>query len=205
MENKELDRINIGGMILSGGKSRRMGTDKSLKLINNKKLIDIVIEKTLKQVKYVFVNSNSLTQNHLKLKNIDIVNDFIDGQLGPLAGIVSGMKWLKKTKPEFKFLLSIPVDSPFFPDDLVKKFIPHIFTNEIVLASSNERNHPVFSIWNLNLEKDLENSLKKGVRKIEEFTRKKKTKVVKFENFRYDPFFNINTKADLDKAKKYFF
>ena len=57
-------------------------------------------------------------------------------------------------------------------------------------------------MWDLNLEKDLENYLKKGSRKIEDFTIKKKTKVVKFENFGYDPFFNINTKADLDLARK---
>ena len=42
---------------------------------------------------------------------------------------------------------------------------------------------------------------KNGMRKIDEFTRKKKTKVVKFKNFRYDPFFNINTKEDLSIAE----
>ena len=30
---------------------------------------------------------------------------------------------------------------------------------------------------------------------------KKKTKVVKFENFGYDPFFNINTEEDLNTAE----
>ena len=40
-----------------------------------------------------------------------------------------------------------------------------------------------------------------GIRKIFEFTRKKKTKVVKFKNFGYDPFFNINTEHDLSIAE----
>ena len=49
-------------------------------------------------------------------------------------------------------------------------------------------------MWDLNLEKDLENYLKKVQEKLKILLDKKKTKVVKFENFGYDPFFNINTK-----------
>ena len=58
-------------------------------------------------------------------------------------------------------------------------------------------------MWNLNLEKELEQSIKNGTRKIEDFTRKKKTKVVKFKNIEYDPFFNINTADDLKFAERY--
>ena len=86
--------------------------------------------------------------------------------------------------------------------NLVSKFLVYKDNYEIISANSGNRNHPVFSLWHLKLEEELEISIKNGTRKIDEFTRKKKTKVVKFKNFGYDPFFNINTKADLDLARK---
>ena len=54
MVKKELDKMKIGGVILSGGKSRRMKSDKSLKKINNIPLIEIVLSKSMEQLYYVF-------------------------------------------------------------------------------------------------------------------------------------------------------
>ena len=71
------------------------------------------------------------------------------------------------------------------------------------MANNNGRNHPVFSMWNLKLQEELEFSIKSGIRKIEDFTRKKKNNILKFKNIEYDPFFNINTANDLKFAKKY--
>ena len=62
MVKKELDKMKIGGVILSGGKSRRMKSDKSLKKINNIPLIEIVLSKSMEQLDYVFINSNNLEQ-----------------------------------------------------------------------------------------------------------------------------------------------
>ena len=193
--------MKISGMILSGGMSRRMGSDKSLKKINNKKLVKLVLDKVSKQVDYAFINSNKLTKKNINI-NIDIIKDCLEGHLGPLVGILTGIKWLNKKKG-FNFLVSFPVDSPFFPDDLVSRFQKYSENYDIIIANSKNRNHPVFSMWNLNLEKELEQSIKNGVRKIEDFTRKKKTKVVKFTNIEYDPFFNINTADDLKFAEKH--
>ena len=92
---KELDKMKIGGIILSGGKSRRMKSDKSLKKINNRPLLEIVIEKSMKQLDYIFINSNNL-RIIISREKIDVVKDCIKGYLGPLAGILTGMKWLKK-------------------------------------------------------------------------------------------------------------
>ena len=93
MVRKESNKMKIGGIILSGGKSRRMKSDKSLKKINNIPLIDIIIEKSMKQLDYVFINSNKLENYNFKGMNIDVVKDCIKGYLGPLAGILTGMKW----------------------------------------------------------------------------------------------------------------
>ena len=50
----------------------------------------------MKQLDYVFINSNKLENYNFKGMNIDVVKDCIKGYLGPLAGILTGMKWLKK-------------------------------------------------------------------------------------------------------------
>ena len=201
MVKKELDKMKIGGIILSGGKSRRMKSDKSLKKINNIPLIEIVLKKSMKQLDYVFINSNTLDKYDFKGVKVDVVKDCMKGFLGPLAGILTGIKWLKKKNKDFTHLMSFPIDSPFFPNNLVSKFQIYKYKYDVISANSSNRNHPVFSLWDLKLEEELESSLKKGVRKIDEFTKKKKTKVVKFENLGYDPFFNINTEEDLNIAE----
>tara|TARA_Y100000022_G_scaffold184469_1_gene179525 strand:+ start:1074 stop:1700 length:627 start_codon:yes stop_codon:yes gene_type:complete len=198
---KELDKMKIGGVILSGGKSRRMKSDKSFKKINNIPLIEIVLSKSMKQLDYVFINSNNLEQYNFKGMKIDVVKDCMNGFLGPLVGVLTGMKWLRAKNSDFTHLMSFPVDSPFFPNDIVLKFGIYKNKYQIISANSSNRNHPVFSLWDLKLEEELEFSLRNGTRKIDEFTRKKKTKVVKFKNFGYDPFFNINTEEDLNTAE----
>jgi len=130
-----------------------------------------------------------------------VVKDCMNGFLGPLVGVLTGMKWLKEKNRDFTHLMSFPVDSPFFPNDIVLKFSTYKNKYQIISANSSNRNHPVFSLWDLKLEEELEFSLRNGTRKIDEFTGKKKTKVVKFENFGYDPFFNINTEEDLNTAE----
>ncbi len=201
MVKKELDKMKIGGVILSGGKSRRMKSDKSFKKINNIPLIEIVLSKSMKQLDYVFINSNNLEQYNFKGMKIDVVKDCMNGFLGPLVGVLTGMKWLRAKNSDFTHLMSFPVDSPFFPNDIVLKFGIYKNKYQIISANSSNRNHPVFSLWDLKLEEELEFSLRNGTRKIDEFTRKKKTKVVKFKNFGYDPFFNINTEEDLNTAE----
>ena len=72
--------MKLGGMILSGGKSSRMGEDKSLKKIDNKTLIDLVLQKSIKQVDYIFINSNSIREHRFENSKIDIVKDCLKWQ-----------------------------------------------------------------------------------------------------------------------------
>ena len=88
-----------------------MGSDKSLKKINNKKLVKLVLDKVSKQVDYAFINSNKLTKQNLST-NIDIVKDCLEGHLGPLVGILTGIKWLNKKKG-FNFLVSFRLTHHF--------------------------------------------------------------------------------------------
>jgi len=189
-------------MILAGGKSRRMNfNDKSLQKINKYSLIDRVIVRAKKQVDYLLINSNS---DHIKnnYNEYIVIKDTIKGNLGPLAGVLSGLEWIKKKDSEINWLITFPVDSPFFPTDLVDIFLSHVNEEQIIVAESNSRIHPVFAMWNKNLIPYLKETLNNRNLKIDQFTKNFKMKVVKFPFIDYDPFFNINNQDDLIKAKK---
>ena len=189
------------GLILNGGLSRRMGSDKSKKMISKKSLISLVFERAKAQVDYLAINSNQKSFD----KKIEIIPDCFSGNLGPLVGVLSGLKWLKKNNDSFSsWLVIFPVDSPFFPENLVQCFFENLRDEKIVMAKCKERLHPVFSMWHTDNLKLLEKFLKGGGRKIDLFSKKIKTRVVNFPFIGYDPFFNVNNLDDLNKAEVIF-
>ena len=189
------------GLILNGGLSRRMGSDKSKKMVSNKPLISLVVEKAKAQVDYLAINSNQKSSGN----KIEIIPDCLSGNLGPLVGVLSGLKWLEKNDDSFcNWLVIFPVDSPFFPENLVQCFFENLKDEKIVMAKCEGRLHPVFSMWHMDNLDLLEKFLIEGGRKIELFSKKIKTRVVNFPFIGYDPFFNVNNLDDLIKAEGIF-
>ena len=86
---------NILGAILAGGQSKRMGKDKLFLELNNKKLIEHTIDKVKKYLKEVIIITNQDNEFFSK-NNLTTVKDCIKGQLGPLVGILTAMKWAKE-------------------------------------------------------------------------------------------------------------
>ena len=109
---------NILGIILAGGKSSRFGEDKSIAKLGNKTLIDHTISKIENKFNEILIISNNKEYN-FKSKKIYVVQDFIKGQLGPLVGILTAMKWIQIKKKNYKWIASFPCDSPFFKEKLV--------------------------------------------------------------------------------------
>ena len=187
----------ISGIVLCGGLSRRMGSDKSQKKIGDLKLIDIVIEKASSQVSRLAINAENLKSEKF---NLELVPDCKSGNLGPLIGILSGLLWTKKNNSEW--LMVFPVDSPFFPNNIVESFVNGLNDEKIVMAKSNNKLHQVFSMWSVELISDLEFAINNNQRKIDLLIKKIPTRLVNFNNIGYDPFFNVNNADDLYKAKE---
>jgi len=195
---------NILGSILAGGQSKRMGKDKSFLEINDKKLIEYSIDKVKKYLKDLIIVTNSDNEFFLK-NNLTVVKDCIEGQLGPLVGILTAMKWAKKNSSKYSWIATFPCDTPFFPESIIKSFINESKKKEslILSASSHGRRHNIFGLWSLDLYDKLKNDLvNNNVRKVEDWTKKNKIKNLEFKFKDYDPFFNINTQEDLEFAKK---
>jgi len=195
---------NILGAILAGGQSKRMGKDKLFLEFNNKKLIEHTIDKVKKYLKKIIIITNQDNEFFFK-NNLTTVKDCIEGQLGPLVGILTAMKWAKENLSKCSWIATFPCDTPFFPESIIKNFIEESEKKEslILCASSHGRKHNIFGLWSLDLYDKLKDDLiNKKVRKVQDWTEKNKIKNLEFKFKDYDPFFNINTEEDLEFAKK---
>ena len=192
----------IAVIIMIGGKSSRLGGGiKSLIKINNKKIFDIILERIQPQIDKIIVNSN-IEDTEISKYKFPIIKDVKQGYLGPLAGIHAGMKWLNKNKPEVDWLLTLPGDTPFIPLNLVSCFEEKINQDsKIILAKSNDKIHPIIGAWHTSLLTSLNEHLESGTRKILEWAKNHPLEFLEFNEKSYDPFFNINTQIDINKAE----
>jgi molybdopterin-guanine dinucleotide biosynthesis protein A len=197
---------NILAVVLAGGKSERFGVDKSQVKLGNKTLIEHVLIK----IEPFFRNKLIVTKNSLKninSHNAVIINDCIEGHLGPLIGVLSAMKWAEKKLPQINWIITFPCDTPFFDKNIINEFKEKTKLNESLLyfATSRKKRHNIFGLWSLNLLKILENDIiKNNHRKVEVWADKIGMKNINIKNDNFDSFFNINTKSDLMEAEKIF-
>ena len=197
-----MDHNNILGAVLAGGKSQRFGEDKSQVKLNGKLLIDYILSEIIDEFKEILIVSN----NQIKFKNyenISLINDFKKDQ-GPLGGVLSAMKWAKEKNNKYEWISTFPVDTPFFKKEILQKFLSEINSEEskLFFIKSNNTRHNIFGIWSIDLMKKLEDDLNDGQRKVEVWANSVGVKVINMEFINKDPFFNINTKEDLEKAKE---
>ena len=101
------------------------------------------------------------------------------------------------------FLLS-PSDTPFFKIKIFNDFLSKVNEreSELFFMNSNQKRHNIFGLWSVNLIDQLEKDLENGLRKVEKWADNIGVKVIKMSFEKKDPFFNINTKEDLEKAKQ---
>ena len=193
----------IAVLIMIGGQSRRMGGGiKSFIELDGKSIFDRIITIIKPQIKKIIISCNT-EESKLKKYQFPIIKDLKEGYLGPLAGIHSGMQWLKKNEPEVKWLITIPGDTPFIPMDLIFRFKDKMSSDlKIIIAKSQNKTHPIIGAWNTCLFENLEEKLNKGIRKIMSWAELHPLDFVNYTIKKYDPFFNINTKEDIDEATK---
>jgi molybdenum cofactor guanylyltransferase len=199
-----MNEHNILGAILAGGKSKRMGKDKLFLKLNNLTLIDHTVQKVKKYLKELIIITNQENKFFAE-NNLITVKDCIDGQLGPLVGILTAMKWAKNNSHNCSWIASFPCDTPFFPEVVISQFIEESKKKEslILCASSHGRKHNIFGLWSLELYDKLYNDLVNNkIRKVQDWTKANNIKNLEFKFEDYDPFFNINTLEDLEFAKK---
>ena len=197
-----MDLNNILGVVLAGGKSQRFGQDKSQVKLRGKLLIDYVLNEIVNEFDETLIIANE-SINFMQSKKISITKDFQSG-LGPLGGVLTAMKWIKDKNKKYKWISTFPVDTPFFTKKELKFFYENININEnkLFFIRNNNTRHNIFGLWSLDLMEKLQNDLIKGERKVEVWADSVGVNIVNIDYKNPDPFFNINTKEDLDEAIK---
>ena len=127
--------------------------------------------------------------------------------LGPLAAILAGLEAaINNYTSQHTHLLICAGDMPFLPPDLVARLQAAIQNHQdaFALASSGAQMHYTCGLWPRTCLQDLRSALEQGVRAVKHFIAAQKYVTVDWPTFPYDPFFNINTREDLEDAEKLF-
>lgn len=184
----------IVGIILAGGGSRRMGGREKFALeLAGERLVERAARRLAPQVDSLVVAANRDVGGGLSW-----CADVIGGGLGPLAGLHAGLLWAGDHLPDFRAAASVPVDCPFFPQDLVRRLEA---AGAPAVARDSERRHPVFGLWPAEIAGALQARLESGERlAVEALADDLGAASVLFP--KANAFFNINRPADLEEAAR---
>lgn len=198
MKNIADIKSNTTGIILAGGRARRLGgKDKGLVRLADRPLVQYVLEAITPQVSHVRINANRNLDDYAAF-NFPVISDELDNYCGPLAGMASCLAQI-----ETPYMVTTPCDSPFIPDDLVKRLFIKLEQDnaEISVAHNGERIQPVFVLMKTSLRKSMLDFLDKGERKIDKWFELHKLAITDFSD-RPDTFININTEDDLNQVEE---
>ncbi len=199
----------IVGVVLAGGLSRRMGGgDKGLLALGPATMLDEVIRRLAPQVDGLVINANGDPARFARFGR-PVAADPIDGFVGPLAGVLAGLRWAATHAPQASHVVSVSSDAPFLPGDLCRRLEAGLVgaAGRIAVARTGGELHPVIGLWPVALADDLDAALRTGVRKVLAWTHVHGTVAVDFPMLQIagrtiDPFFNANTPEELDEARR---
>ena len=201
------------GLILAGGRSRRMqGRDKALLTFQGKTLLAHVIRCLRPQVDALALNSNAAPDSFAAY-GLPVLPDLRPGFLGPLAGIHAGLMQFPDD-----YLVTVAVDLPFLPPDLVTRLRAGLGTKSCVYASDAERRppwmaevretqeqfsrHALALLWRPGVAASVEDYLQRGGRSRKEFLAEHGD-AVRFDQPQDRGLFcNLNTPEDLARAER---
>ena len=187
--------ISISAVILAGGQAKRMGgVDKGLQPLQGKPLFQFIYDRLHSQVEHISVNANR-NQAIYAVAGLPVFGDNIEGFQGPLSGILTALE-----RSETDFVLFVPCDSPFFPENLLEKLKSAVDFHGVSIAyvHDGEREHPTFCLMACGLKDKLAAYLASGERRMLQFMRQNGAVSVDFSENKA-AFTNINTLDELQQ------
>ena len=195
-----IERDEITGLILAGGRGARMGgVDKGLQNHLGAPLAMHALLRLGPQVGHIMINANRNLGAYESM-GVPVWPDSLPDYAGPLAGFLTGLE-----RCETPYLVTVPCDSPRFPLDLVERLSDALETQqaEIAIAATREGDstqvHPVFCLMQTALMESLVRFTHGGQRKIDRWTAQHRCVEVLFEDAA--AFANANTASELQQLQ----
>jgi molybdopterin-guanine dinucleotide biosynthesis protein A len=196
-----IDRNDITGLILAGGRGSRMGgVDKGLQPHHGMPLALHALLRLSPQVGEVMINANRNLAAYESM-GVPVWPDTLSDYPGPLAGFLTGLE-----RCATPYLATVPCDSPLFPEDLVARLADRLAADdaEIAIAATTEdgelRLQPVFCLMRSSVLESLIHFTSGGRRKIDAWTGTLRQVAVAFDDPR--AFVNANTLAELRELQR---
>ena len=196
----------IAAIVLAGGQATRLGGgDKPLRILGGKPMLAHILDRLEPQVGTIAISANGDPARFAEY-GLPVLAD--EGrQAGPLAGVLSGMIWAKAESRSK--VLTVAGDTPFFPLDLAARLSEAVagHADHVAVAASGGRRHPVFAMWPVSLQAELDGFLARSATfSVAAFLEQHRTTSVDFPMVsvagkKLDPFFNVNTPEDLAEAE----
>lgn len=190
-------------IILAGGNSSRFGWNKALEIINGKNLVQRVVNRLIslsKEIIIVTARCESLSCSPSS-PMIKTVADIHPGK-GPLCGIYSGLLLSSCSQA-----IVVGCDMPFLNIALLNYMTQLSPALDVVVPRIGERIEPLCAIYSKNCLVPIHKLLERNELRISELFSVVKVRYVEENEIdKFDPehlsFFNINTQADLDEARR---
>ncbi|MFQ6372100.1 molybdenum cofactor guanylyltransferase MobA [Shewanella sp. YIC-542] len=179
----------IEAIILAGGLARRMGgEDKGLIDLLGQPMITHVIDRLKDQVNKIRINANKHQERYAAF-GLEVFADQLEGFLGPLAGMYSGLMGCKSD-----LMLVVPCDCPLLPRDLAQRMQQQLLAEDadLAVATDGERDHSVVMLLKPELGQSLKRYLESGQRRVESWYADMKVAKVSFAD-QPNAFVNVNT------------
>jgi molybdopterin-guanine dinucleotide biosynthesis protein A len=153
--------VRIFGIILAGGTGQRMGgADKALLPLAGRSLLANAIARLEPQVERLAISANG-DASRLAGFGLQVLADAIP--LGPLAGVLAALNWAAPQGATA--VVSVAVDTPFFPGDLVPQLCLAAESSvEGVALAHAAKDHPTFGLWPIALAAPLAAFLASGAK-----------------------------------------
>ncbi len=183
-------------VILAGGLATRMGGAKGLQLLHGRALIDWVLDAVSGYTDEILINANEDHAAYARA-GCKVIADQTTGWAGPLAGLQSALRCAKHD-----WVLSVPCDTPFLPDDLLARLAAAIHADqaEAAVAVVDGRRQPTIALYKKSVGTKLDDYLSAGKRKAGDWLDVLKLSEVIFDNSA--AFANINSGQELAQANQ---
>lgn len=186
--------MNVTGIILAGGKSSRMGSDKGLIKVENTCMVEHMInclKKANVQDIIIIANNDEYTRF-----GFPVYKDLVQNK-GPLGGILTALTYSKNDK---NVILSC--DMPFLNHEIIELLITKGDEMPVTTCFYHDRIHPLVGLYHKRILKDLKEQLNDCKYKVGLFIQRCGVKILDVEAYRrVTPgcFENINSQDDINR------